>query len=32
MANAVRVPKYYQLKGELLRLIEGAAVGTLLPT
>ena len=32
MADAVRVPKYYQLKGELLRLIEGAAVGTLLPT
>ena len=32
MANSVRVPKYYQLKGELLRLIEGAAVGTLLPT
>jgi GntR family transcriptional regulator len=32
VANAVRVPKYYQLKGELLRLIDGAAVGTLLPT
>lgn len=32
MANAVRVPKYYQLKGELLRLIDGAAVGTMLPT
>ncbi len=28
----MRVPKYYQLKGELLRLIEGAAVGTPLPT
>jgi GntR family transcriptional regulator len=32
VANAVRVPKYYRLKGELLRSIEGAAVGTLLPT
>lgn len=32
MTEAVRVPKYYQLKGELLRLIDGAAVGTLLPT
>ena len=32
MTDAVRVPKYYQLKGELLRLIEGAAVGAVLPT
>ena len=32
MATSVRVPKYYQLKGELLRLIEGASVGTVLPT
>jgi GntR family transcriptional regulator len=28
----MRVPKYYALKGELLRLIEGADVGTMLPT
>ena len=32
MATTVRVPKYYALKGELLRLIEGADVGTMLPT
>jgi GntR family transcriptional regulator len=32
VANAVRVPKYYRPKGELLRSIEGAAGGTLLPT
>ncbi|HYI58542.1 MAG TPA: GntR family transcriptional regulator [Microlunatus sp.] len=28
----MRVPKYYAVKGELLQLIEGAAVGTILPT
>jgi len=28
----VRVPKYYAVKGELLRLIDGAAVGAVLPT
>jgi GntR family transcriptional regulator len=28
----MRVPKYYAVKGELLQLIEGAAVGTVLPT
>lgn len=32
MATTVRVPKYYAVKGELLRLIEGAGVGTVLPT
>lgn len=26
------MPKYYQVKGELLRLIDGAAAGTMLPT
>lgn len=32
MVATVRVPKYYALKGELLRLIDGAAAGTMLPT
>jgi GntR family transcriptional regulator len=32
VATTVRVPKYYAVKGELLRLIEGAGVGTVLPT
>ena len=30
--TTMRVPKYYAVKGELLQLIEGAAVGTVLPT
>jgi GntR family transcriptional regulator len=32
VATTMRVPKYYALKGELLRLIEGAEVGMMLPT
>jgi GntR family transcriptional regulator len=32
VATTMRVPKYYALKGELLRLIDGAEVGSMLPT